>query len=245
MPKPCTSDDIKDLPFTFTVTDDEGDSVDATVLVNVHDDGPKATADTATFNEATDAAASGNVLGNDTPGVDGWAHGGPSVARWNNVRVTDSDGSTPAHTYKVYTGMDADGSPTGPAGSGTIAPGTYYIYDATTKEFAGTLTLGADGSYRFTRAEGQDIDDKFQIKVNYTTSADSDGDTASSTLTINVTPAPRLELSITGDTSVHEDPGNSSGMSNVAHYTPLPWITPGTATRRRTRPAAPSASTCR
>lgn len=215
------SDDIKELPFTFTVTDDEGDKVSATVVVNVHDDGPKATADTATFNEATDAAVGGNVLDNDTPGMDGW-QGTKHVAQWKGISATDSNGGT-LHTYQVFTtdAVDDNGAPTGTvvSGSAPLAPGTYYIYDDTTKEFAGTLTLGADGTYTFTRTAGQDIDDAFRISVNYTTSADSDGDTASSTLTINVTPASRLELSITGDPSVHEDPGNSAGMSNIAHYT--------------------------
>lgn len=203
-------DDARDLPLSFTVTDDEGDATTAVVRVSVHDDAPVALPDTAAFSEAVHSLVTGNVLGNDTPGIDGWAQPSPTVAAWGGITVADSNGATASHAYRVYdsAATDSAGSPSGNAVSGTapLAPGAYHIWDDTTDSFAGTLTLNADGGYTFTRAPGQDISDSFQVKVNYTTGTDNDGDAANSTLTINVTAAPRLELAITGDSAMHEDP---------------------------------------
>lgn len=185
-------DEGLDLPaFSFTVTDDDGDTASATVQVTVRDDGPTANADANTFDEATVTAIDGNVLTgesshgtdstSDASGNDGWTGSGGPVTGFSVVVGTTT-----------YTGLALDTPVT------ILNPGTSVA--------AGTFTLHADGSYTFTRAPGQDIADSFTMKVNYTVT-DGDGDTASSTLTLKLNAAPTLQLSLTGDAQVYEDAG--------------------------------------
>ncbi|NHZ48430.1 Calx-beta domain-containing protein [Nitratidesulfovibrio liaohensis] len=173
-----------DLPaFRFTVTDDEGDTASATVQVTVRDDGPTATPDNNTFDEATATAIDGNVLTGES------SHGTDSTP--------DASGTDGWTGSGAVTGFSINGTSYGVDTPVTILnPGTSVP--------AGTFTLHADGSYTFTRAPGQDIADSFTMKVNYTVK-DGDGDSASSTLTLKLNATPTLQLSLTGDSQVYED----------------------------------------
>ncbi|WP_159918408.1 hypothetical protein, partial [Pantoea sp. 18069] len=55
--------------FDVTVTDKDGDSTTVTVVVDITDDVPEASNDTATVDNGSDTAT-GNALGNDTLGAD-------------------------------------------------------------------------------------------------------------------------------------------------------------------------------
>lgn len=194
-PDGSTPDEALRLPFTFTVTDDEGDKASSSVQVVLHDDGPVASSETVAFDEARDDPLEGNVLLNDHAGVDGFAPEGGVSTYSVTVGNTTYSGIVPGHSVTIYN-------------PGTNVP-------------AGSFTLNADGSYVFTRSPGQDIADTFTLKVGYTVK-DGDGDTDTATLSIKLNAAPTLNISISGDSQAYEDaahgtrtnPAGSAGGSD-------------------------------
>ncbi|WP_164561471.1 DVU1545 family biofilm structural adhesin [Nitratidesulfovibrio vulgaris] len=189
-PDGSSADEALNLPFRFTVTDDEGDTASSSVLLTLHDDGPTTAPDSVVFDEARTTGVDGNVLANDSAGSDGYAEGGGVVG------------------FSVTAG--------GITHSGLVPGDSIVVMNPGTGVPAGTFTLNADGSYVFTRAPGQDIDGTFTVRVDYTVK-DGDGDTATGRLDIALKPAPALHLSLTGDTQVYEDAAHGQRVNQAGN----------------------------
>jgi T1SS-143 domain-containing protein len=118
-PDTTNSDDIIHLNFGVTATDSDGDSVTATITINVKDDGPVAHDDFNSFN-GEDLTTSGNVV----TGV----NGGPSAA--DHLSQDDGNSVTSVTVGGVTTTI--------PAGGSVTVNGTY-----------GELTISSTGEYTY------------------------------------------------------------------------------------------------
>ncbi|WP_256580456.1 retention module-containing protein, partial [Pseudomonas sp. Irchel s3h14] len=139
--------------FTYKATDALGNSTTSTIVVNIVDDQPTATPDSAAVAEG--GIVSGNVLWNDVGGADGLAAGGAVVG----VRA-GSDTSTSAvgglnsqinGTYGYLT-LDANGNaayhsnPNAVSGPGATDVFTYTVRDADGDQSTTTITIDVHNS---------------------------------------------------------------------------------------------------
>ncbi|MGH6780815.1 MAG: Ig-like domain-containing protein, partial [Sphingomonadaceae bacterium] len=142
--------------YAITVTDLDGDTASGTLTINVIDDVPTARADTDAVAAGTYGPEAGNVLTGvgTTSGAAGADTRGADGATLTGVRAGDS------------------GNFTAIGGEGTTIAGQY-----------GTLTLGANGSYSYTRNPGTPggVNDVFSYQLT-----DGDGDNSTATLTISI-----------------------------------------------------------
>lgn len=148
--------------FAIVITDQDGDSSNGTLVIDIVDDVPTARADVDSVTEDAATSADGNVLtgvgGVDANGTDG---------------VADTQGADGASVTSVAFGATA----------GTIGGSTAGEY--------GTLTLNADGSYSYVlnnsdpRIQGLDGDETLTEIFTYTIT-DGDGDARTTTLTITI-----------------------------------------------------------
>ncbi len=123
-PNTANPDDIIGLNFGVTATDSDGDSVTASITINVKDDGPVAHDDFNSFN-GEDLTTSGNV-------VTGF-HGGPGAA--DHLSQDDGNSVTSVTVGGVTTTI--------PAGGSVTVNGTY-----------GVLTISSTGEYTYTLNAG-------------------------------------------------------------------------------------------
>ncbi len=143
--------------FTYKATDALGNSTTSTIVVNIVDDQPTATPDSAAVAEGD--IVSGNVLWNDVGGADGLAAGGAVVG----VRA-GSDTSTSAvgglntqinGTYGYLT-LDANGNavyhsnPNAVSGPGATDTFTYTVRDADGDQSTTTITIDVNNSSTLT-----------------------------------------------------------------------------------------------
>ncbi len=163
-----TSGDATFDDFAIVVTDQDGDSSNGTLVIDIVDDVPTARADVDSVTEDDfsgdneTVSADGNVLtgvgGNDANSTDG---------------VADIKGADGASVTAVAFGATA----------GTVGGSTAGEY--------GTLTLNADGSYSYVlnnfdpRIQGLDGDETLTEIFTYTIT-DGDGDARTTTLTITI-----------------------------------------------------------
>ncbi|MBL8713015.1 MAG: VWA domain-containing protein [Alphaproteobacteria bacterium] len=123
-PNTANPDDVINLNFGVTATDSDGDSVTATITINVKDDGPVAHDDFNSFN-GEDLTTSGNVV----TGV----NGGPGAA--DHLSQDDGNSVTSVTVGGVTTTI--------PAGGSVTVNGTY-----------GVLTISSTGEYTYTLNPG-------------------------------------------------------------------------------------------
>ncbi len=169
--------------FAVTVTDNDGDTASATLMVNIVDDVPTARNDTDALAAGTFGPETGNVItgegttsapgGADTPGADG-----ASLTRIASSNV-------PAN---IDTSFDGAGN--------LVVDGQY-----------GVLSIKADGSYSYTRNANTPggVNDVFSYTLT-----DGDTDTSTATLTIAIGDADPAIANLTpkadgGDALVDED----------------------------------------
>uniref|UniRef100_UPI000B546CA7 VCBS domain-containing protein n=1 Tax=Cobetia sp. QF-1 TaxID=1969833 RepID=UPI000B546CA7 len=170
-----TDGDITDS-FSVVVTDITGQSSTDSLDIAILDTAPVANADTRNLGEDTTAALDGNVIDGANDTADTLGADATSV-----TSVTPDGGSASAIT----------------ADAAAVVTGDY-----------GTLTLNSDGSYSYvldttktqSLADGAQAEDVFSYTLT-----DADGDTSSTTLTINITGSDDLPI-LTADTgAVSED----------------------------------------
>jgi T1SS-143 domain-containing protein len=155
-----TANTEDDLPLTFSITakDSEGEGSSATFTVTVDDDAPLANADTRTMGEQS--TITGNVYGVTGAGVgdvaDAIGADGPNAG---GAVISGKSVNLAGATKNV----DADGE---------VITGQY-----------GSLTLKSDGTYSYQAGSisGGGKQDVFEYSVK-----DADGDTKTTTLTINI-----------------------------------------------------------
>ncbi|HYC95465.1 MAG TPA: Ig-like domain-containing protein, partial [Sphingomicrobium sp.] len=153
----ATSDD-----FAISVTDADGDVANDTLVINIIDDVPTAVNDTDTV-PGGQATATGNVITDASAGDAGDGDTGADTVGADNATVSGvSSNNVPANS---------DNNPAG----GFVVVGQY-----------GTLTMQADGSYSYVRADG--APGNFQDVFTYTLT-DGDGDSDTATLTIDISDA--------------------------------------------------------
>jgi len=167
--------------FTLTVTDASNTTGTASLNIDIKDDVPHAVADTNTGIEGAtlNVSAANGVLHNDISGADGYAAGGGVVG----VRTAGAGNDT---TTPVTTGVS------------TNIVGAY-----------GTLTLYADGSYKYVGTPNvvppAGATDTFVYTIK-----DGDGDLSTTTLKINLT-----DSGITA--SANEAQVNEAGLPTGSH----------------------------
>ncbi|MCU7805255.1 MAG: tandem-95 repeat protein, partial [Candidatus Thiodiazotropha sp. (ex Lucinoma borealis)] len=224
---------------TYRVTDNDGQTSDATVTINitpVSDATPVAVADTISVAEggtvttlvggATDVLSNDTGLG-DTPvtvslvtgptqssaftlnadGTFSYTHNGSeNFTDSFTYRVTDNDGQTSDATVTINITPVSDATPVAVADTISVAEGgtatslvggatdvlsndsglgdtpvTVSLVTGPTQSAA--FTLNADGTFSYTHNGSENFTDSFTYRVT-----DNDGQTADSTVTINVTP---------------------------------------------------------
>ncbi len=142
------------LAFGVKAIDDDGDSIDAMINIDVNDDVPVARDDSDTVAEGSHDEISGNVI---------------TAAGEDSNAGKDSQGGDHAHVTGVAAGEHSDAQ----SGKvGTVIQGEH-----------GTLILNADGSYKYNRdaySEGG-VEDKFTYTL---TDGDGDTSTATLTIHI-------------------------------------------------------------
>ncbi|MDP3674869.1 MAG: tandem-95 repeat protein [Novosphingobium sp.] len=156
--------------FTVTVTDSDGDTASTSLVIAIADDVPLANADVDSVTEDGPLAATGNVIStiDVTEGPDANATDG----------VLDVQGADGARVSAVAF-LPGAGDPV----SGTVGAGLAGAY--------GSLTLNADGSYRYALdnahplVQGLDGNDTLIETFRYTLT-DGDGDTSTTTLTVTI-----------------------------------------------------------
>ncbi|MDP9422339.1 MAG: DUF5801 domain-containing protein [Pseudomonadota bacterium] len=154
----ATSDD-----FAISVTDADGDVANDTLVINIIDDVPTAVNDTDTV-PSGQTTATGNVITDASAGDAGDGDTGADTVGADNATVSGvSSNNVPANS---------DNNPAG----GFVVAGQH-----------GTLTMQADGSYSYVRADG--APGTFQDVFTYTLT-DGDGDSDTATLTIDISDAP-------------------------------------------------------
>ncbi len=153
------------LTYNVRATDSSGasnntDNQPVTITITGTNDGVVANADTRTIaeNAATAADRSGNVLTND---------------------ILDPDLGQTTSVSSFSLDHDGNGSPT------TFLPGTSVPITSASGGTLGVFTMASNGIYSFT-PQSSNYSGPVPV-INYTASSTS-GDSASSTLTINVTP---------------------------------------------------------
>jgi large repetitive protein len=149
--------------FVAVVRDTDGDTSTATLTINITDDVPTARADTDGVSAGSYAPESGNVV--------------TGVGTTSGTAGADTPGADGA----AVSGFRA-GNSGAFAAVGTTIAGQY-----------GTLTLGANGGYTYTRNPGSPggVADVFSYQLT-----DGDGDTSTATLTINIADGAPLITSI-------------------------------------------------
>ncbi|MHC8321728.1 retention module-containing protein [Pseudomonas sp. GB2N2] len=192
--------------FTYSATDNVGNTVTSTIVINIVDDVPTAHPELASVAEG--GIISGNVLTNDVVGADGPAAGGGVVG----VRA-GSDVSTPVHTgvgtqingTYGYLTLDAQGNaeyhsnPNSVSGAGATDTFTYTLRDGDGDESTTTITVDvinssitAHGSAVTVSENALDLTKDGQDLAPGTVSGSqpgSTGETASGTLVGSVTGA--------------------------------------------------------
>ncbi|MEQ8603642.1 MAG: tandem-95 repeat protein [Marivibrio sp.] len=163
-------------PFTYTVTDSDGDSSSASQGITVTDGVPVAVDDAAVSVEEGAAAVSGNLLTNDDIGPDEV----PAGTEVTGFSYTDSDGTVHAGTV----------------GQALTTPD-------------GELTVNGDGTWSFTPADSVDNSDGPVTGTLSYTITDSDGDTASAEMPIEITDG-------AGPTANDDGPDAGDGGASVA-----------------------------
>jgi T1SS-143 domain-containing protein len=149
--------------FSVTLTDNDGDTATATLVIDIIDDVPTARPDTDSIPAGSNGPATGNVMTDAAPGDAGDSDtNAADTVGADNARVTfiDSVNAAPGATV--------------PDGGFVDIAGQY-----------GTLRIYSNGDYSYIRGEGPPpgaVQDVF----NYTLT-DGDGDTSISTLTISIT----------------------------------------------------------
>jgi Ca2+-binding RTX toxin-like protein len=154
--------------FTYQATDGLGNIVTSTIVINIVDDVPTATADMASVGEG--GYIGGNVLWNDNAGADGQFAGGGVVG----VRA-GADTSTPVHgglnsqingTHGYLT-LDAAGNalyhsyPNSVSGAGASDVFTYTLRDGDGDESTTTVTIDVHNSCMVTaRDSGASVYEK-------------------------------------------------------------------------------------
>ncbi|WP_208109926.1 DUF5801 repeats-in-toxin domain-containing protein [Dongia mobilis] len=154
----ANTEDDKTLTFAITAKDAEGEGSSATFTVTVDDDAPLANADTRTMDEQS--TITGNVYG---------------VAGAGTGDVADAIGADgPNAGGAVISGKSVNlaGGTVSVDADGEVITGQY-----------GNLTLKSDGTYSYQAGSisGGDKQDVFEYTIK-----DADGDTKTTTLTINV-----------------------------------------------------------
>ncbi|MBY8826487.1 DUF5801 repeats-in-toxin domain-containing protein, partial [Sphingomonas colocasiae] len=146
--------------FAVIVTDANGDTASATLVISVIDDVPTARADTdalaaggfgpETGNVLTGAGTTSGAAGVDTPGADGASLTGIRAGATGNFSTVGASASTITGQY-------------------------------------GTLTISANGNYSYVRNPGSPggVNDVFGYQIT-----DGDGDTSATTLTISIPDSP-------------------------------------------------------
>ena len=174
-----TSGDATHDDFKISITDKDGDNATDTLVVKIVDDVPTAKADTDLVSNDTNTAT-GNVI-----------TGVGTTTSPLGVDVKGADGAAVSGISSVNVG-GADNTP----GNGLSIVGQY-----------GTLTMGTDGQYTYTRFNDAPL--KATDVFNYTLT-DGDGDTSTTTLSVKIDDGGCEITNLTpkasgGDTMVDED----------------------------------------
>ncbi|TDW19993.1 T1SS-143 domain-containing protein/predicted secreted protein (type I secretion substrate) [Rhizobium azibense] len=226
-----TVEDELSLTVNYTVTDGDNDSAKGSLTVTINDDTPTAsivTAETVLDDEAQTTFAGNNGGSGDvadaksvtgaagalfTAGADGVA----SVAFTTPQGIkaiynVDGHGVQEALTYTTTTGENGE----------TILTAT----GADSHAVVFTLTVGADGSYKFDLSAPLvhptvgASEENLPLTIGFTTT-DGDGDTASGSLTINVNDDVPVANIVTAETVLDDEAqttfaGNNGGSGDVA-----------------------------
>ncbi|MES2783805.1 MAG: VCBS domain-containing protein, partial [Pseudomonadota bacterium] len=157
-----TSGDATFDDFAVVITDQDGDTSNGSLVIDITDDVPTARADIDSVTEDGPTTADGNVIT------------GTNVADANNTDgVADTQGADSASVTAI-----AFGAANGTVGSALA--GTY-----------GTLTMNANGNYTYAlnnanpAVQGLDGNDTLTEVFTYTIT-DSDGDPSTTTLTVTI-----------------------------------------------------------
>ena len=154
-----TNGDATSDPFTVSVTDADGEVANGSLTINVADDVPTARNDSDTLAPA-DSATGGNVV--------------TGLGTTSGAAGADTLGADNASLTGIRSGTS--GAFTTVGGGGATIAGQF-----------GTLTIGADGTYTYTKAAGSPggSSDVFTYRI-----VDGDGDLSTATLTILNTDSP-------------------------------------------------------
>ncbi|WP_422366240.1 DUF5801 repeats-in-toxin domain-containing protein [Pelagibius sp.] len=169
-PGTLTDEEIKDT-FTYVVSDGDGDTASADLVIKIQDDVPVAQNDTDIVDGGS--VTTGNVL----TGIDPDLTGTPDTGD-DGAQVPDDFGADGPDLGGGVVGIAA-----GDTGSTLDAPGTL---GSPLEGTHGHLTLNADGSYSYVQDKGTPltpVTDTFTYTIK-----DGDGDLATATLEITVTP---------------------------------------------------------
>ena len=139
--------------FTYKATDELGNSVTSTIVINIVDDIPRAESDSAIVVEGD--TVTGNVLDNDTLGADGAAQGGAVVGvRAGSDTSSPANGSLGVSIAGIYGTLilnangeaiyKADPNSVPPAGAKDVF--TYTIRDADGDESTTRITINVTDS---------------------------------------------------------------------------------------------------
>ena len=225
----------EDLDFSFTVTDGDGDTTDASLRVSVNDDTPVAydvtaadltddegKGDYASISNPGAAAPSGDVV--DADGLVSGAAGVLFSAGADGVKSVDVD------TFPTISAIYDNGGVAGVEGvtwsSGVTGTGE-TVWTATgdvSGQTVATLTIGNDGSYSFEQSaplahSSDDATESDDLALTFDfTVTDGDDDTASGSLTVNVNDDTPEGESYTASTTLDDEaqteftPANDGGL---------------------------------
>ncbi|WP_319774073.1 DUF5801 repeats-in-toxin domain-containing protein [Breoghania sp.] len=225
----------EDLDFSFTVTDGDGDTTDASLRVSVNDDTPVAydvtaadltddegKGDYASISNPGAAAPSGDVV--DADGIVSGAAGVLFSAGADGVKSVDVD--TFPTISAIYdnggvAGVEAVTWSSGVTGTGeTVWTATGNV----SGQSVATLTIGNDGSYSFEQSaplahSSNDATENDDLALTFDfTVTDGDDDTASGSLTVNVNDDTPEGESYTASTTLDDEaqteftPTNDGGL---------------------------------
>jgi len=178
-------DDVITLEFGVIVTDKDGDTDEATITVNVNDDGPAAThtfcaVDETNFDNGNTISVSGQLKQTGGADADFGADGEGDVEGNNSFNTTDAP-------FGNVINLTSEGNPVS------------VVWDANAEQYVGTangatvftLSLSDTGAYTYTQFapidHPDDTDANDRVVLNFgVTVTDADGDSVETTIQIDV-----------------------------------------------------------
>jgi T1SS-143 domain-containing protein len=212
------SDAVK-LTFNYTATDSDGDIAANSFTVTVDDDKPVSTGDITGAVLSDDAQSGANTDKGDTPTATATGEAGA-------LFTSGADGfqkvslDSPADFNAIYKDANGVGHVETASWGATVSGGitTWTATAGEDKHAVATLTINADGSYSFTLSEPLAHtaagEDQASLKFSYTVT-DGDNDTATGSLTINVTDDVPVSMGAITAATLNDDAQNGGNLDGV------------------------------